>query len=117
MLAREGSSGVVVALGGEKSPRAVVEDVGIELATTVVEAEGRSVHTDDITKASDNGEVFESLGVEDEGGVIGSVTGSLLGLDVERRIDDLEGADVSLLVGLVGEGSINDNTVDVLGVR
>jgi hypothetical protein len=40
-----------------------------------------------------------------------------LGLDVERRIDDLEGADVSLLVGLVGEGSINDNTVDVLGVR
>jgi len=75
------------------------------------------VHTDDVTEAGDNGEVFESLGVEDEGGVVRSIAGSLLGLDVERRIDDLERADVSLLVGLVGEGSINDNTVDVLGVR
>jgi hypothetical protein len=75
------------------------------------------VHTDDVTEAGDNGEVFESLGVEDEGGVVRSITGSLLGLDVERRIDDFEGANVSLLVGLVGEGSINDNTVDVLGVR
>jgi hypothetical protein len=117
VLAREGSSGVVVALGGEKSPRAVVEDVGIELATTVVEAEGRSVYTDDVTKASDNGEVFESLGVEDESGVVAGVSGSLLRLDVEAGINDLERADVSLVVGLVGEGSINDNTVDVLGVR
>ena len=73
--------------------------------------------TDDISETGDDGQVFESLGVEDEGGVVRSITGSLLGLDVERRIDDLEGADVSLLVGLVGEGSINDNTVDVLGVR
>jgi hypothetical protein len=75
------------------------------------------VHTDDVTEAGDNGEIFESLSIENEGSVVRSITGSLLGLDVERRIDDLEGADVSLLVGLVGEGSINDNTVDVVGVR
>lgn len=117
MLAREIDSGVVVALGGEKSPRAVVEDVGIELATTIVQAESGSVHTDDVTEAGDNREIFESLSVEDDGSVVRRITGSLLGLDVERRIDDLEGADVSFLVGLVGEGSINDNTVDVVGVR
>ena len=89
MLAREGDSGVIVALGGEKCPRAVVEDVGIELATTVVKAEGRSVNTNDVTEAGDNGEVFESLGVEDKSGVVRSITGSLLGLNVERRINDL----------------------------
>ena len=75
------------------------------------------MNTDDVTEAGDDGEIFESLGVEDEGGVVRGVTGSLLGLDVEGRINDLEGADVSVLVGLVGEGGINDNTVDVLGVR
>ena len=75
------------------------------------------MNTDDVTEAGDNRKIFESLSIKDEGGVVRSITGSLLGLDVERRIDDLEGADVSLLVGLVGEGSINDNTVDVLGVR
>jgi len=75
------------------------------------------VHTDDVTEAGDDGEILESLGVEDEGGIVRGVTSALLGLDVERRIDDLERADVSLLVCLVGEGSINDNTIDVLGVR
>ena len=70
--------------------------------------------TDDITEAGDNGEIFESLGVEDESGVVRGVTGALLGLNVEGGIDDLEGADVSVLVGLVGEGGIDDNTIDVL---
>jgi hypothetical protein len=116
VLAREWDSGVVVALRGEKSPGAVVEDVSIELAATVVEAEGSSVDTDDVTEAGDNGEIFESLGVEDEGSVVRSVTGALLGLDVEGGIDDLEGADVSVLVGLVGECGIDNNTIDVLGL-
>lgn len=116
MLAREGDSSVVVALRGEESPGAVVEDVSVELAATVVEAEGSSVDTDDVTEAGDNGEIFESLGVEDEGGVVRGVTGALLGLDVEGGIDDLEGADVSVLVGLVGEGGIDNNTIDVLGL-
>lgn len=37
-------------------------------------------------------------------------------LDVEAGINNLERADVSLLVGLVGEGGVNDNTVDVLRI-
>ena len=117
MLARERDGGVVVAFSREKSPGAVVENVGIELAATVVEAEGRSVDTDNVTKAGDNGEIFESLGVKDKSGVVRSITGSLLGLDVERWINDLKRANVSLLVGLVGEGSIDNNTIDVLRVR
>ena len=72
--------------------------------------------TDDISKAGDDGQVFESLGVEDEGCVVAGVSGSLLGLDVEAGINDLERADVSLVVGLVGEGGIDDDSIDVLGL-
>lgn len=116
MLAREGLSSVVVALRGEKSPGAVVENVGVELTATVVKAESCSVHTDDVTEAGDNGEILESLGIEDEGGIVRGVTSALLGLDVEGRINDLDGANVSILVGLVGEGGIDDNTINVLGL-
>jgi hypothetical protein len=75
------------------------------------------VDTDDVTEAGDNGEILEALGVEDEGGEVAGVASSLLGLDIEAGVNDLEGADVSLLVSLVGEGGINDNTIDVLGLR
>lgn len=71
---------------------------------------------DNVTEAGDDGEVLEALGVEDEGGVVGGITGALLALDVEGGVDDLERADVSVLVGLVGEGGIDDNTEDVLGI-
>jgi len=116
VLAREGLSSVVVALRGEKSPGAVVENVGVELTAAVVKAEGGSVHTDDVTEAGDDGEILESLGVEDEGGIVRGVTSALLGLDVEGRINNLDGANVSILVGLVGEGGIDDNTINVLGL-
>ena len=115
MLARVGGlvAGTVLS---EDSPRAVVEDVSVELLLAIVEAEGGSVDADDVTEAGDDGEVLESLGVEDEGGEVRGVAGSLLALDVERGINDLQGADVSVLVGLVGEGSIDDDTIDVLGI-
>ena len=72
--------------------------------------------TDDISEAGDDGQVFESLGVEDEGCVVAGVAGALLGLDVEALVNNLEGADVSLIVGLVGEGGIDDDSIQVLGV-
>ena len=72
--------------------------------------------TDDISETGDDGQVFESLGVEDESGIVAGVSGSLLGLDVEAGINDLERADVSLVVGLVGEGGIDDDSIDVLGL-
>ena len=75
------------------------------------------MNTDDVTEAGDNWEIFESLGIEDKSSIVRSITSALLGLDVKGRINNLEGADVSLLVGLIGEGSINDNTIDVVGVR
>ena len=111
-----GESDAVVSVSGEHSPRAVVEDVSVELALAVVQAEGCSVHTDDVSKFADDGEIFEALGVEDKGGEVTGISGSLLGLDVEAGVDDLKRADVSVLVGLVGEGCVDDNTVDVLGV-
>ena len=72
--------------------------------------------TDDISETGDDGQVFESLSVEDKSGVVAGVSGSLLGLDVEAGINDLERADVSLVVGLVGEGGIDDDSIDVLGL-
>jgi hypothetical protein len=74
------------------------------------------VNTDHIAKAGNDGKILEALGVENEGGVVGVITGALLALKIERGIDDLEGADISVLVGLVGEGCIDDNTVDVLSL-
>ena len=98
----------------EESPGAVVEDVGIELSLAVVEAESGSVDTDDVAESGDDGEVLEALGVEDDGGELRAL--ALLVLDVKRGIHNLEGADISVLVGLVGEGSIDDHTIDVLGL-
>ena len=83
MLSRVGDGNVVVILCGEESPGAVVEDVSVELAATVVKTEGSSVNTDNVTEASDNGEILESLGIENECGVVGGVTSALLSLDVE----------------------------------
>lgn len=116
VLSRVDSAGVASTLLGEDGPGAVVEDVSVELSLAVVEAEGSSVDTDDVTDSGDDGEVLESLGIQDDGGEVGAVAGALLALDVERGVDDLEGADVSVLVGLVGEGSIDDDTIDVLGL-
>ena len=71
--------------------------------------------SDDVSKSVNDGEIFESLCVQDKGGVIAVITSSLLLLEVERWINDLKRADVSLLVGLVWEGCINNNSVEVLG--
>ena len=102
---------MLVAVEGEESPGGVVEDVGVELALAVVEAEGGSVDTDNVTEAGDDGEVLEALSVENEGGEL-----VLLALHVDAGVNDLEGADVALLVGLVGEGGVDDHTEDVLGL-
>ncbi len=48
------------------------------------------MNSDHITNASDDGEVFEALGIEDEGGEVRGITSTLLALDVERRINNLE---------------------------
>ena len=81
---------VVSRVSSEDSPRAVVEDVSVELALTIVESEGGSVDTDDVSNSGDDGEIFESLGVENEGGIVAGITSSLLALNVEALVNNLE---------------------------
>lgn len=78
-----------------------------------VESEDGSVDSDDITNSVDNGKIFEFVSVEDEGGIV-VFASRFLSLDVDRWVNDLEGADESLLVGLVGESGIDDGGVEVM---
>ena len=59
--------------------------------------------SNDIPDSLNDGEIFESLGVEDDGGEVSAISGSFLVLHVETCVNHLEGADVLILVGLVGE--------------
>ena len=89
-------------------------DGAVELSGVVVKSEGDSVESDDITDSVDDGEVLESLGVDNNGGVV--VVRGLGARGVEGRIDDLEGANVSVLVSFVGESGINNNTINMVSV-
>ena len=69
------------------------------------------MESDNVSESEHDWKVLESLGVDDNRGVVAA-----LGASVEAGIDDFQGADVELFVDLVGEGGIDDHTVDVLGV-
>lgn len=109
LLAGESEGGVFGLLGVEESPGSVPLGGDVELSVVLVETEGGSVESDDVTKSVDDGEVLESSGVDNDGSV-----GLFAG--VERGVNNLEGAAVLVLVALVGEGGVDDNTVDVVGV-
>ena len=83
----------------------------VELSGIVVHSEGSSVESDNVSKSENDGKVFKSLGVDDDRGMAAA-----LGAGVEARVDDFERADVELLVDLVREGGINNDTIDVLWV-
>ena len=78
---------------------------------TVVNAKFSAVETDDVADLADNGEVLEAVGVDDNLGPV--VIGWFTALGVKGGIDNLEGTDVFVAGYLVGEGSIDNNTVDV----
>lgn len=86
----------------------------VELALSFVDAEGGSVDADDIANAVGDWEILEALGVDYDGGVV--IFSGLVTLLVEGGVDDFEGANILLLVDFVGESSIDNNTVDVVGV-
>ena len=69
------------------------------------------MQADDVTSTEDDRKVLKSLGIHDNTGVVGTLRGG-----VQAWVDDLERADVKVLVDLVGEVGIDDDTVDVLGV-
>ena len=102
-------SGLLV--GREESPRSGEVGVEVELTSVVIDSHGGSVNSDDISESVDNWEVFESVGEDDEVSPLVLLSGA-----VEGSVNDLEGAYESVLGDLVGEGSINDDTVDVVGL-
>lgn len=73
------------------------------------------MEADNVTNAGKDGQLLEFLAVDNDGGEI--VVRGFAALSVEGRVNDLEGADVLVTGLLVGEGSIDDNTVDVVVVR
>lgn len=63
--------------------------------------------SNDITNSVDDWEVLESGGIDD------NLSPVLFVLWVEGWINDLDGANESLAVDFVWEGSISDNTIEV----
>ena len=98
-------------IGGEKGPRSSEVGVEVELLLVIIYSHGGSVDSDDISESVDNWEVLKSVGEDDEVGPVVLFAGS-----VEGVINDLERADESVLGHLVGEGSIDDDTVDVVSL-
>jgi hypothetical protein len=98
-------------IGGEKGPRSSEVSVEVELLLVIVHSHGGSVDSDDISESVDNWEVLKSVGEDDEVSPVVLLAGS-----VEGVVNDLERADESVLGHLVGEGSVDDDTVDVVGL-
>jgi len=111
-LSAVGGRGEGGVLSGEESPGALPLGGNVELTLVLVHAEGSAMETDDVADAGGNWEVFETLSIDDNSGKV--VISGLSALVVERRVNNLEGANVSLRVDLVGESSVNNNTVDVV---
>ena len=102
-------SGLLV--GGEEGPRSSEVGVEVELSSVVIDSEGGSVDSDDVSHSVDNWEILKSVSEDNE---VGPVV--FLARSVEGSVNDLEGADESVLGHLVGEGGINDDSVDVVGL-
>jgi len=84
-----------------------VLNVDVELALVVVESEGRAMHADDIPDSVDDGQVFEPVGVQDDGCIVVSFD------PVQAGVNHLERANKLALVDLVRERSIDNNTINV----
>jgi len=101
-------------VSGEEGPGAVVRNGGVELSLALVNSNDSSVNSNNVSDSVDDWEIFEFVGVDDNGGVVRGVSSSLGRFDVNGWVDNLQGADVSLLVNLVWEGGVNDYTIEVL---
>jgi len=97
-------------LGGVENPGTVPVHVDVELSLLVPDSELGTMDTDDVTDSVDDGEILESVGIEHNGGV---VLGRDLG--VESGINDLKRAHEEFF-SLVGEGSIDNDTIEVARV-
>ena len=96
-------------IGGEKSVGGLIEHVDIELSLVLPDSHVSSVDSDDISESVDDWEVLELVGIDDNGGI-----GTLL---EESWVNNLKRADESVLVDLVWESSVNNDTIEVLWLR
>ncbi len=93
----------------EETPGGVVVDVHVELLLVMELLHGCTVNTDDITDIGDDGEIFLSLGVNDDSGIDwgkGVCTSSV----VEGMIYNFQCANVFSLIRAIGETRINNNS-------
>ena len=78
------------------------------MSYAIVDSIVRSVHSDDVTHSMHDWQVFKVFSIEDNLSIV------LLGFWIQSRINDLKGANVSILTDLVGEGRVNNYTIEVL---
>ena len=97
----------------KETPGGVVVDVHVELLLVMELLHGRTVNTDDITDVGDHGEIFLSLGVNNDSGIDwgkGVCTSSV----VEGMIYNFQCANVFSLISTIGETSINNYSEKVV---
>jgi len=99
----------------ENSPWTKKMNANVELTNVLVHTKYGSVETDDITNFVADGEIFETLCVNNNCCEV--VISCFTALWVKGWIDNFKGADILILWNLMGEGCINDNSVNVMGVR
>jgi len=83
----------------------LVEHVDIELSLVLVDSHVGSVDSDDISESVDDWEVLELGSIDDNVGILSFL--------VESWVNNLQGADESLLIDFVWESGINDDTIEV----
>ena len=78
VLSEERGGHLVALVDVEEGPGGVVVHGGVELPLVVVESQGASVHSQDISNSSHNWQVFKSLSIQHHIGVITSISSLLL---------------------------------------
>lgn len=92
-------------ISGEESPARVEVDGSVELLLSVVESQDGAVYSDDISDSLHDGQVFEPSGVQDQ------LSPRVLLSRRDGRVSDLQGADVLVVIGLVGESGVKKNCI------
>ena len=82
-------------------------EVNIELTFVIVESKRSAMDANDVTDSVDNGEVLEATGVQDNCGVVCVFSA------VKAGVYNLERADEASLVDFVGEGGVDNDTINV----
>ena len=97
----------------KETPGGVVVDVHVELLLVMELLHGCTVNTDDITDVGNHGEIFLSLGVNDDSSIYWG-KGVCASSVVEGMIYNFQCANVFSLIRAIRETSINNNSEKVV---